>query len=65
MVRELSYDEMARYGTCEVCGAKHGQPCDGNFGIALGRTVSGGLPENGVHLARLRAAPRRVMEVPA
>lgn len=65
MVRELSYDEMARYGTCPVCLASHGEPCDPNLGIPLGRTISGALPQNGVHVARLNAAPRRVREVPA
>lgn len=62
--RELTYEERATYGVCPVCKAADGEWCDGNIGIPLGRTVSGGLPANGVHLGRISMAPTRVREVP-
>lgn len=63
-VRELTYEERATWGECPVCHVSHGQRCDGNVGIALGRTVNGGLPTDGVHMGRLRQAPMKVREVP-
>lgn len=63
VIRELSFDERAKYGDCPVCDAKHGQACDGNIGIPFGRTPSGSPPSDAAHLARLNEAPRRVREV--
>jgi hypothetical protein len=56
--RELTYHERAVWGTCPVCHAPHGTPCDPNVGIPL---ISGVR----AHLARVNNAPRRVREVPA
>ena len=61
--RELTYDERATWGECPVCHAKQGEWCDGAYGIALGRTANGELPEHGVHLGRLQRAPKRVRMV--
>lgn len=52
---ELTYDERAVFGTCRVCGKGPGQWCDGTMGLTFG----GQIPEHGVHLGRLQAAPRK------
>lgn len=62
MIRQLTYEERRVWGICPVCGAKPGEPCSGDVGIPLGRAVDGGLPSNGVHLARMTRAPLRVDE---
>ena len=56
-VRELTYEERATWGTCPVCGAEDGQPCDGHVGLAMGLNVNGEPPKDGVHLGRLQRAP--------
>jgi hypothetical protein len=61
--RELTYQERATWGECPVCHAKHGEWCNGAYGIALGRNVNGELPEQGAHLGRLQRAPKRVRMV--
>ena len=61
--RELTYEERATWGECPVCHAKQGEWCSGAYGIALGRTVYGVLPEQGAHLGRLQRAPMRVRMV--
>lgn len=56
-IREVSFNERARWGECPVCGAKDGEACDSNHpydGARLGRT----------HLGRLQRAPFKVKEVP-
>lgn len=58
--RELTYDERATFGNCKICGAKHGEWCNGDVGISLGRTVDGKHPEGGVHLGRIQEAPKFV-----
>ena len=58
--RDLSYDEKARWGKCPICHAMDGEPCYSEVGIPLGRTLSGGPPEDGAHLGRLNAAPRSI-----
>jgi len=58
--RETTYAERATWGECPVCNAKHGVPCDGNIGIALGRNVNGEPAPEGAHLGRLQRAPLRV-----
>jgi len=63
MIRELTYEERRVWGICPVCEAKPGESCSGDVGIPLGIAVDGGLPANGVHLARLAQAPRQVDEV--
>ncbi len=63
--RELTYAERATWGECPVCHAPHGEWCNGEVGIPLGRTLSGNLPSDGVHLGRLQRAPARVKVVPA
>ena len=66
-VRELSFDERAKWGTCGVCGAKHGEFCHADVGLQLGFPLGGGRMKDGdgAHLARLQAAPFNVREVPA
>lgn len=64
---ELSYNERATWGTCSVCGALHGQWCHSEVGIHLGQKASGsnlGTGE-GVHMARIQAAPLAVKVVRA
>lgn len=61
--RDLTYDERATWGECPVCHAKPGEWCSGAYGIGLGRTVYGALPNQGVHLGRLQHAPKRVRMV--
>ena len=51
---ELTYDERATYGTCPVCKKGPSQWCDGSMGLSFG----GQMPEHGVHLGRLQAAPK-------
>ncbi len=64
-VRELSTEERMRWGTCSVCGARHGKPCHAAVGLQLGVPVGGGRMQDGdgAHLARLQAAPFKVREV--
>lgn len=66
-VRELSFDERARWGTCPVCKAEHGQPCHADVGIQMGTHVDGSRMRDGegAHMGRLQNAPDRVKEVPA
>lgn len=64
-IRELSYEERAKWGDCPWCGAKDGEACRPEIGFVLGRTVDGKPPTDGVHLGRLQRAPMRVREVPA
>lgn len=63
-VRELSFDERAKWGKCPVCDASDGEPCNGLVGIALGRNINGATPPGGAHLGRLQRAPFKVQEVP-
>jgi len=58
--RELTYDEQSRWGTCPICKVHHGESC-----LKFGLTLSGTYPENGVHMLRLQAAPKKVKLVPA
>ena len=66
-IRELSFEERAKWGTCKVCGAKHGEWCHAAVGLQLGRRMDGRAMQDGegAHLARLQAAPDKVREVPA
>jgi len=64
-VRELTFDERARWGECPVCHAKDGEACNRYVAIPLGVAADGGPPANGAHLGRLNAAPQRVRTVPA
>lgn len=61
---ELTSEQRMRWGTCPVCQAKHGQPCDHMVGFPLGMNVHGGRPTEGAHLGRLQRAPRSVRLVP-
>ncbi len=54
---ELTFEERAIWGECPVCHAADGEPCNGDIGIPLGRTINGDLPKGGAHLARLQRAP--------
>ena len=59
-IRELSYDERATWGTCPVCSSPHGEWCNGDIGIPMGRNINGGIPDKVVHMGRLQAAPLKV-----
>ena len=61
--RELSVAERMKWGVCPVCKAVHGEACNSMFGIQLGVTLNGGRTTDGVHLARIQAAPFKVAEV--
>lgn len=63
-IKELTFEERAIWGECAICGAKHGERCRGEVGIALGQNVRWQPPADGAHLARLNAAPHRVQLVP-
>lgn len=64
-IRELSFDDRARWGSCPVCQAEDGEYCYAEIGIQLGIKVDGSRMKTGegAHLARLSAAPNRVHEV--
>ena len=66
-VRELSFEERCRWGTCPACSAPHGTACRASVGIQLGTRVDGRKLQDGegAHLGRLNRAPLRVREVPA
>ena len=66
-IRELSFDDRARWGECPVCHAPHGTFCYADVGIQLGQRVDGRPMKDGegAHLGRLQNAPHRVREVPA
>lgn len=51
-IRELSFNERARWGECPVCHAKDGETC------------ASYMPRSGVHEERLQRAPFKVKEVP-
>jgi hypothetical protein len=65
--RELTSDELMKWGDCPACGAKDGEYCSALVGMQLGVRVDGRRMEDGdgAHLARWKKAPRRVKEVPA
>ena len=56
-IKSLTIDERATWGTCPVCEAQHGEPCDMTAGIALGAPEE--LGNLGTHAARLWNAPKR------
>lgn len=62
-IHELTVEERMAWGECKICGAKHGEKCNGNVGITLGRNVNGEVGD-GAHLMRLNNAPFRVELVP-
>ena len=59
-VRETTQDERFTWGDCPICDSEHGKPCNGDIGISLGLSSNGLPPIFGVHIARLRNAPRWV-----
>jgi hypothetical protein len=56
--RQLTYDERAVWGTCPICGAEMGQPCDGSIGYYVGCLPN--KSQGGAHMGRLQAAPFEV-----
>lgn len=64
--RETTFDERMKWGVCPVCAAKHGEYCDSNVGFQMGRRADGSPMQTGqgIHLARLQAAPKLVRLVP-
>lgn len=57
-IETLTYEERAVSGTCPICGAEPGQPCDFSQGVPLG--VSAEFAEAGAHTARLVNAPTQL-----
>lgn len=55
---DTTVEQRSRWGTCPVCKAEHGEACL-PIGPFLGVSPSGGPPQDGVHLARAKAAPMR------
>ncbi len=64
VLRDTTPEERMTWGECPVCHAKHGEACNGAVGIPFGRNVHGQVPTEGVHVARIQNAPRRVRMVP-
>jgi hypothetical protein len=54
-IQQLTYEDRAVYGTCPVCSAQPGEPCDMSQGIPL--DVPTELSDTGTHTARLINAP--------
>jgi hypothetical protein len=63
--RETTVDERCTWGECPSCGAKHGERCNPDVGLAIGYAVGGGPPRDGVHRSRIQLSPMRVRVVPA
>jgi hypothetical protein len=65
--RDLTTEEMFRWGDCPVCEARDGEPCRAEVGFHFGQKADGSRLKTGegVHLARIQRAPARVREVPA
>lgn len=63
-IRELTFDERARWGKCPVCKAPDGELCNSSIGFAFGCNISGGPPAQGAHLGRIQRAPHKVQEIP-
>lgn len=55
-IKTLTYNERATWGTCPVCKAQHGEPCDG----AAGMFPTTQKVEGAVHYGRLSNAPLHV-----
>lgn len=64
VIRELTYEDRATWGTCPVCAAHHGEYCNSSVGIPLGRNIHGEPAKEGAHLGRLQQAPLKVRLVP-
>jgi len=65
-IRDLSFAERSRWGTCPACGAEDGHDCFADVGLQLGQRADGRRMRDGdgAHLGRLQNAPMRVREVP-
>lgn len=66
-VRELTFEDRAKWGICPTCQAQHGEWCHAEVGMQLGVNVNGSRLQTGqgAHLSRLKQAPFNVREVPA
>ena len=64
--RDTTLEERLTWGDCPICGAKHGEYCLPTA-LQLGTRLDGKpmTQGEGVHLARIQHAPRRVRLVPA
>lgn len=61
-IRELTYDERAKWGECSVCHAPDGEYCYAAVGLQLGIRADGRRMQDGdgAHLGRLQNAPMKV-----
>ncbi len=64
--REATFETRARWGECPVCGAGHGDWCNAEVGIHIGRKADGSCLKTGegAHMARLQNAPMEVDHIP-
>lgn len=62
-IRELSFEERARWGECPVCHVKDGQACNWTIEGELSLYYPYTTGPN-AHYARVHNAPREVKEVP-
>lgn len=65
--RDTTQAERFTWGDCPVCKAADGEHCHADVGLQLGQKVDGSRMKDGegVHVARLQAAPKRVRLVAA
>lgn len=61
-IKQLTFDDRAKWGECPTCGAEDGQYCNADAGIQLGKKVNGERMKTGegAHLSRLNNAPHKV-----
>lgn len=48
LVRDTTVNERMTWGNCPVCRAKHGEACNPDIGVPLGRDVNGMPPTEGM-----------------
>lgn len=64
-IRELSFEERARWGECPVCHARDGEACNDAAGDELGMFYPYFYDvDKRVHFVRVLNAPLEVREVP-
>lgn len=63
--RSATWEERRTWGTCPICSAPPGSPCNPSVGLLLGHPATEAELDAGVHLLRLQAAPHFVQLVRA